>query len=248
MKKNLFFIYGLVNYVLFNVVFLYFMGFVGNFLVPKTIDSGMTSDQAWLIDSLLILLFGLQHSVMARPSFKKIWLMVVPIPIERSTYVLFSCVALALLCGLWQPLPTLVWQVENVWGYFLLEGLFWFGWIFAFYATFLVDHFDLVGLRQVYLFLRGIHYTPVPFKEHSLYRLTRHPIMLGTLLGLWATPTLSMGHLLLSLGLSIYIFIGIRLEEKDLSDVHGEDYAKYCQKTSMIMPIFGKIIKFLHKS
>ena len=247
-KKVSFFIYGLVNYIFFNLVLLYFIAFIGNFLVPKTIDSGTTSAQAVLIDVALIVLFGLQHSIMARPAFKRIWSTIVPPPIERSTYILFSCLALVLLCGLWQPIPTSLWQVDNTFAYFTLQGLFWFGWLFSLYATFLVDHFDLMGLRQVRLFLQETPYTPVPFKEHSLYRFIRHPIMLGTMIGLWATPSMSVGHFLLSSGLTLYILIGVRLEEKDLNQFHGENYQQYCQRTSMIMPNFGKLINFLYKS
>jgi len=242
MKKILFFIYGVTAYLLFNIVLFYFVGFLGNWLVPKTIDSGpeSTLGSALLINSLLIILFGLQHSMMARPVFKQLWLKTVPIPIERSTYVLFSCLALSLLGWLWQPLPTVIWQIENPFGYFTLWGLFGLGWLLSLYATFLVDHFDLFGLRQVYLYLMGLPYVPVPFKEQSIYRYIRHPIMLGILIGFWATPTMTLGHLLLAGGFSLYIFIGIRLEEQDMQRTHGKHYEKYQQKTSMIMPSWGK--------
>ncbi len=240
--KILAFGYGILCYLLFNFSLFYFTGFLGNFIVPKTIDTGPQIPflQAILINTLLIILFGLQHSVMARPWFKRIWLTLIPIPIERSTYVLLSSVAVLLLCGFWQPLPQMIWQIENPVGAVILWALFWFGWLFALYATFLIDHFDLVGIRPVYLYWRGIPYTPVPFQIRSAYHYIRHPIMLGTFIGIWATPLMSLGHLWLSIGFSLYILIGSRLEERDMRNVHGEFYENYRQKTSMIMPSFSR--------
>jgi methanethiol S-methyltransferase len=234
--------YGILGYLLFNASLLYFIGFIGNIVVPKTIDTGPEVPilQAFLVDTLLIILFGLQHSVMARPWFKRIWLTLIPIPIERSTYVLLSSIAILLLCGFWQPLPQVIWQVENSIGSITLWALFWFGWLFSLYATFLIDHFDLMGVRQVYLYWRGIPYTSVPFQVRTVYNYIRHPIMLGTLIGMWATPMMSVGHLWLSIGFSLYILIGSRLEERDMKNVHGEFYENYRQKTSMIVPSFFK--------
>jgi protein-S-isoprenylcysteine O-methyltransferase Ste14 len=242
MNRILAFIYGVCGFLLFNATLIYFIIFISPIFEPKLIDVGteVAFAQALLINTLLMTVFGLQHSVMARPKFKQWWLKIIPIPIERSTYVFMASLLLILLCWLWQPLPAVVWQVENPIGYGILVGLFWFGWLFSLFATFLIDQFDLIGLRQVYLYLRGQPYTPVPFKVISVYKYIRHPIMLGTIIGLWATPSMSVGHLMLAIGFSIYIFIGIRLEEKDMMDIHGEFYQKYRQKTSMVMPFFLK--------
>lgn len=243
-KKSLILIYGIMSYLLFSGVFIYFIGFVGNFIVPKSVDSGtmgLFTTTSWvtalLVNTLLMGLFGIQHSLMARPQFKQKWIKIVPIPIERSTYVLFASLTLMILCLFWQPLPHIVWQVESVMIYYLLWGLFGFGWLLSFFATFLISHYDLVGLRQVYLYWRGEPYTSVDFKIASLYRYVRHPIMLGTLIGLWATPTMRVGHLMLAIGFSLYIFIGIYLEEKDMLSTQDESYRKYRYKTSMIMPL-----------
>jgi protein-S-isoprenylcysteine O-methyltransferase Ste14 len=239
-KKNFFMIYGIAGYLLFNAVLIYFMAFLANLPVPKTVDSGTAIGivPAIAIDILLMALFGIQHSLMARPFFKRWWLNMVPLPIERSTYVWLSSGLLLVLFWQWQPVPTVVWQVNHSLGYWILWSLFGSSWLFALYATSLIDHFDLLGLRQVYLYFRGEPYTPVAFKEVSVYRYIRHPIMLGTLIGLWATPLMTLGHLLLAIGFSIYIFIGIRLEEDDMKDIHGEWYEHYRRKTSMVMPLF----------
>jgi protein-S-isoprenylcysteine O-methyltransferase Ste14 len=230
--------YGLFALLLFSGISIYFVGFIGNFLVPKTVETGefIGLIPALLIDILLIALFGIQHSVMARQSFKQWWLKIVPMPIERSTYVLIASLMLGLLCWQWQPIPIVIWQVDNVIGYGLLYGLFAFGWLFSHYASALVNPFDLFGVRQVYLYWRKIPYTPVAFREIAVYKYIRHPIMLGIIIGLWATPLMTVGHLLLALGFTIYIFIGIYYEEKDMREIHGEFYEKYRQKTSMVMP------------
>jgi len=231
-------IYGIIGILLFNATSFYFIGFVGDFVVPKTIDSGVVVPfvQALTIDIVLIALFGLQHSVMARLRFKQWWLKIIPEAIERSTYVLCSSLFLILLCWQWQPLPGIIWQVENLIGYWLLLGLFWFGWLFSFFASALIDPLELMGLRQTYNYLRDEPYTPVPFQVVSVYKYIRHPIMLGTIIGLWAIPLMSVGHLILALGFTIYIFIGIYFEEKDMIAVHGEIYKKYHRETSMIIP------------
>jgi protein-S-isoprenylcysteine O-methyltransferase Ste14 len=245
MKKFLALSYGISCYLLFNGVFLYFIAFTGDFIVPKTVDSGVSVPlvQGLIVNLFLIALFGVQHSLMARPKFKQWWLKIIPISIERSTYVLFSSSALILLCWLWQPLPTIVWQITHPAGYGVLQGLFWFGWLLSLLATFLINHFDLLGIRQVYLYWQGQPYSPVPFREVLIYKQIRHPIMLGTLIGFWATPTMTVGHLLLALGFSGYIFIGIRFEEQDMLNIHGEFYQKYRQKTSMVMFPLWKVIK-----
>jgi len=230
--------YGLFAFILFNVVAIYLIGFIGNFWVPKTVNSGEPIALIWalVINILLIALFGIQHSVMARPGFKQWWSKIVPTPIERSTYVLLSSVLLALLCWLWQPIPVVIWQVDNVIGYWLLYGLFAFGWLFLNYAGSLIDIFDLFGVRQVYLYWRGMPYTPVPFKEISVYKYIRHPVMLGIIIGVWAIPLMTVGHLLLALGFTIYIFIGIYYEEQDMKKTFGETYQKYQQNTYLFVP------------
>jgi len=240
MIKALAFIYGMFCYLLFNATLLYFIGFIGNFAVPKTIDSGVVipTAQALTINIVLIALFGIQHSVMARPQFKQLWLKIIPKPIERSTYVLLATLVLILLCWQWQPLPTVLWHAENPIGYWVLLGLFWFGWLFSLFATFLVDHFDLLGIRHVYQYMRDKPYEPPQFQAASVYQYIRHPIMLGTIIGLWATPLMTVGHLVLAIGFTIYIFIGIHFEEKDMVSTHGETYEKYQQKTSKVIPKF----------
>ena len=238
MNKILAFGYGLFSFLLFNLTLLYFVGFMGNFIVPKTIDSGITIPllQALSINIILIALFGIQHSVMARPKFKQWWLKIIPEPIERSTYVLLATLMLILLCWQWQPLPTVIWQIDNPLGYWIMWGFFGFGWLFSLFATGLIDQFDLLGLRQVYQYLHGKPYQPVPFKIVAIYRYIRHPIMSGTILGIWATPLMTVGHLLLALGFTIYIFIGVYFEEKDMLRTHGDNYTKYQQETTMFIP------------
>ncbi|HDN25922.1 MAG TPA: isoprenylcysteine carboxylmethyltransferase family protein [Thioploca sp.] len=242
MGKILAFVYGVIGFLLFNATFIYFIVFISNIFEPKLIDSGaeVPTALALLINLGLISLFAVQHSVMARPGFKQWWLKIVPTPIERSTYVFISSLLLILLCWQWQPLPDRVWQVENPIGYWVLIGLFWFGWLFSFFAGSQIDQSDLIGLRQVYLYWRGKPYTEVPFKVVSVYKYIRHPIMLGTIIGLWATPTMSVGHLILAIGFTVYIFIGIHFEEKDMKALHGESYDKYRQETSKVLPILLK--------
>ena len=242
MSKRLAFIYGMCSFLLFNATIVFFIFFISPIFDRQLIDMGteVAFAQAIFINGLLMILFGIQHSVMARPQFKQGWLKFIPAPIERSTYVLIASLFLILLCWLWQPLPNKVWEVENPIGYGVLIGLFCFGWLFSVFATFLIDPSDLSGLRQVYQYLHDKPYTPVPFQVVSVYKYIRHPIMLGTMIGLWATPTMSVGHLMLAIGFSLYIFIGIRLEEKDMRDIHGEFYKQYQQKTSMIIPLFLK--------
>lgn len=235
--------YSLFCFLLFNLVFLYFIAFVGNFGVPYPIDgnySDLPFTSAVMVNILLIAVFGIQHSIMARLQFKQWWMTLVPKPLERSTYVLGSCLALGLLCGYWHPLPQVIWQVENEVGRMLLWGLFVGGWLLSFFASFLISHLDLLGVRQAYFYYVGKEYIPVPFEIVSVYKYIRHPIMLGTLIGLWATPQMSVGHVLLATGLSVYIFIGVYFEEKDLCRVHGKSYEEYKQKTWRIFPIFTR--------
>jgi len=192
---------------------------------------------AVLVDLVLLGLFAFQHSVMARPAFKERWTRIVPKPAERSTYVLMTSVVLALLFWQWRPIPGLVWNIEDPVGNGLLQGLFWLGWVILFASTFMIDHFDLFGLRQVYLRLKGRPYRPVPFVQAALYRFVRHPIMLGVLIGHWATPSMSVGHLLFAAATTAYVFVGILLEERDTRKALGENYERYRRSTPMIVPL-----------
>lgn len=231
--------YGVACYVAFLAAFLYAIGFVGNLLVPKSIDSGSMGSLpvAILVDALLLLLFAVPHSVMARPAFKKWWTRFIPLPVERSTYVLVSSLALGLLFWQWRPMTAVVWQVTNSAGRLLVHAVFWAGWAVALVSTFLIDHFDLFGLRQVYVYASGRPYTPVGFKVLGLYRCVRHPIMLGFLLAFWAAPTMSAGHLLFAGTMTAYILIALQFEERDLVGFHGERYQGYQRQTRMLLPI-----------
>jgi methanethiol S-methyltransferase len=233
------FIYGIVSYALGVASLLYLICFLSNVVVPKTIDSAPVGAiaPAVLIDLILVGLFALQHSIMARPGFKERWTRIVPKPAERSTYVLLTGVVLALLYWQWQPIPGVVWNVEDAVGKGLLQGLFWLGWVILFASTFMINHFDLFGLRQVYLRLKDEPYRPVPFVQVALYRFVRHPIMLGVLIGIWATPHMSVGHLLFAAASTVYVFIGIFLEEHDTREALGETYERYRQATPMIVPM-----------
>ena len=233
------FIYGIVSYALGVASLLYLICFVSNTVVPKTIDSAPVGGvaPAVLVDLILVGLFALQHSLMARPGFKERWTRVVTKPAERSTYVLATAGVLALLFWQWQPIPGVVWNIEGTLGKGLLQGLFWLGWATLLASTFMINHFDLFGLRQVYLRLKGEPYRPVPFVQVALYRFVRHPIMLGILIGLWATPSMSLGHLLFAAATTAYVFIGILLEEHDTRHALGESYERYRRETSMILPL-----------
>ena len=237
--KVIVFLYGIVSYALGVAALLYLICFVSNTAVPKTIDSAPVLGllPAVLIDLTLVGLFALQHSVMARPGFKALWTRFVPQPAERSTYVLTTGLVLALLFWKWQPIAGVVWNVEDPSGKLALEGLFWLGWVILFASTFMINHFDLFGLRQVYLRLKNQPYQPVPFVQVALYRFVRHPIMLGVLIGFWATPYMSVGHLLFAAATTVYVFIGIFLEEHDTREALGESYERYRRETSMIVPM-----------
>lgn len=237
--KIIVFIYGIASYALGVASLLYLICFLSNIVVPKTIDSAAVGGvaSAVLVDLILVGLFALQHSVMARPGFKERWTRIVPKPAERSTYVLMTALVLALLFWQWQPIPGVVWNVDNAVGKGLLQGLFWLGWVILFTSTFMINHFDLFGLRQVYLRLKGQPYQPVPFVQVALYRFVRHPIMLGLLIGCWATPTMSVGHLLFAAANTAYVFIGIFFEERDTRRALGESYERYRRATPMIVPL-----------
>jgi protein-S-isoprenylcysteine O-methyltransferase Ste14 len=228
-----------LSYTIFVAAFLYAIGFVGNRIVPKSIDSGPSTDAAVAlsVDVFLLTLFAVPHSVMARPVFKRWWTRFVPLPVERSTYVLMSSLALALLFWQWRAIPGLVWGVTGPVGRWLLLAIFWIGWGVVFISTFLVDHFDLFGLRQVYHFASGQAYTPPAFMTRGLYRYVRHPIMLGFLLAFWATPRMTFGHLLFAVAMTAYILIALQFEERDLVGYYGDRYRAYRKQAGMLLPL-----------
>ncbi len=242
MSRAVFFAYGAVAYATFFGVFLYLIGFSGNLLVPKSIDSGVPAPfgQALLVNTVLVALFGVQHSVMARPAFKSWWTKIVPKPLERSTYVLMASLILALLSWQWQPMPAVIWSVQHPLAIAFLTGISLLGWLTALYSSFIIDHFDLFGLRQVYVHLRNRPYSHPPFAVRSLYRLVRHPLMVGILIGIWSTPAMTAGHLLFSLLMTGYILVGVTLEERDLARYLGDDYLLYRSQTPMFVPALPK--------
>lgn len=237
-KRLAFFVYGLLCYAVFFATFLYAIGFIGGFAVPTTLDGPARGSLARgiAINAGLLALFAVQHSVMARRWFKERWTRIVPEPLERSTYVLFSSVALILLFWLWQPLGGTVWAVEDPAGRALLFSLFAAGWVIVLVATFLINHFDLFGLRQVWLYLRGRDYTKLQFGTPGPYRLVRHPLYVGWLLVFWMTPAMTYAHLLFAVATTAYILIAIRFEERDLIHEHGASYEEYRRRVPMLVP------------
>ena len=241
-KRIAFFIYGSISYLIFFGTFLYAIGFIGNFGVPRTLDGvpGKPLAVALLINVGLLTLFAVQHSVMARKWFKEWWTRIVPTPLERSTYVLFSSLALILLFWLWQPLGGVVWSIEDPVGTIVLRVLFGFGWALVLVSTFLINHFDLFGLRQVWLYLLGRPYTTLHFGTPGPYRLVRHPLYVGWLFAFWSTPTMTVTHLLFSVATTAYILLAIQFEERDLVREHGESYEAYRRSVPMLVPFTSR--------
>jgi protein-S-isoprenylcysteine O-methyltransferase Ste14 len=238
MKKTLYLLYGVLSYVAFLGTILYAIGFVGNFAVPKTIDGNPQAPlaAAILINASLLVLFALQHSIMARPAFKARWTKIIPAELERSSFVLLSSVCLVLMMWQWQPVGGTVWSVENKAVKAILLVAYLTGWAIVFISTFLINHFDLFGLRQVWLYFTGKPYTTLPFRLPGFYKLVRHPLYFGFLVAFWATPHMTVAHLLFALLTTGYILAAIRLEERDLLAHFGEKYRDYKKWAPMIIP------------
>jgi len=237
MAKVLGLVYGVAAYLAFLASSLYAIGFAGNFLVPKSIDSGHPIDllHSLIVDAALLAIFAVQHSVMARPGFKAVWTRLVPASMERSTYVLVSSLLLSLLFWQWRPLTAVIWGASGM-VRSVLTGLFWGGWLIVLLSTFMISHSDLFGLRQALFNLRGKAYQYPAFTTRGFYRIVRHPIMLGFLIAFWAAPVMTLGHLVFALGTTAYILIALQFEERDLIDALGNVYRNYCRKVPMLLP------------
>jgi protein-S-isoprenylcysteine O-methyltransferase Ste14 len=243
MGRGIAFLYGVVCYAIFFLTFLYLIGFLSNLLVPRSIDVGPAAATltALTINFALIALFGIQHTVMARPGFKEKWTKIVPKSVERSTYVLISSLILILLYWQWRPMTgQVIWEAEAAWAQYLLWAVLFGGFGIVLLSTFIIDHFDLFGLRQVWLNLRQKEYTSSGFKVTFFYKFVRHPLYVGWIMAFWGTPRMTLGHLMFAVGMTAYILIAIRYEERDLVQILGDDYAQYRKKVPMLIPRFGK--------
>lgn len=237
--KAIHFLYGIICYAIFLGVFLYAIGFVGNIYVPKSIDVGGSSGvaEAFIVNAILLSLFALQHSIMARPAFKRRWTRIVPKPIERSTYVLATNIVMIILFWEWRPMTDIIWKAENNILINVLWGLFVLGWMIVFLSTFMINHFDLFGLKLVYESLRNTPPRPSSFTKKYFYRLVRHPLMLGFIIAFWATPEMTLGHLYFAIMTTAYILISVKfLEERDLANQLGEPYKQYQKEVPMLIP------------
>jgi protein-S-isoprenylcysteine O-methyltransferase Ste14 len=241
MSRILALLYGVVCYVFFLGVFLYAIPFIGGFLFFKNINEPVKDESptAWVINSLLLAAFALQHSVMARPGFKQWWTKFIPQPIERATYVLMTNIVMVVLFMQWRPIAGVVWDVQHPTGRDVLWGVFALGWLIVLVTTFLINHFDLFGLRQVWLYFRGKEYTNLTFRTPGPYRFIRHPLYVGWMTAFWAIPTMTVGHLYFALGCTAYMLIEIVFEERDLIAHHGDTYVEYTKRTGKLLPKFG---------
>jgi protein-S-isoprenylcysteine O-methyltransferase Ste14 len=241
LKRTVFFVYGCAAYLVFVATFLYAIAFIGGFIVPTRLDGvpRMPLGSALAIDAALLTIFAVQHSVMARRWFKVRWMRFIHPSVERATYVLFSSVALTLLCWEWQPLGGVVWSIESLELRALVWAAFAAGWAIVLTATILINHFELFGLRQVWRPLIGRPSAPATFTTPGLYRLTRHPLYLGFLLAFWSAPTMTTAHLLFAIATTAYVLIAIQLEERDLVREYGETYRRYQRRVPMILPLLG---------
>lgn len=242
MSRGLALVYGVVVYALFFVSFLYAIGFVDDLVVPKTVDSGAQGGlvAAVVVDLLVLGVFAIQHSVMARPAFKRGWTRLVPAPVERSTYVLFATAALILIMWAWRPIPTVVWSVGHGRLAMAITFLSLLGWAMVLISTFLINHFELFGLRQVWANMNGREIPPPEFKSPLFYKMVRHPIYLGFLIAFWAAPTMTVGRMVFAVATTLYILIGIWFEERDLVGYFGDTYVEYRRRVTMLIPFAPK--------